>query len=83
MYFGDVYCRLNLSIDSQHHVMLCHVLKKHFTWNQDIQYEFIHGTLERQIEVIKVYSSLMEVRERLLVDKERLPGHQFRTLEHY
>ena len=37
MYFGDLVCRLcNLSIDSQRHVMLCPVLKEHFTWNQDI-----------------------------------------------
>ena len=49
--------------------MLYPVLKEHFTWNQDIEYEFIHGTLEQQTEVIKIYSSLMEVRERLLVDK--------------
>ena len=70
MYFGDLFCRLcNLSIDSQRHVMLCPVLKEHFTWNQDIEYEFIHGTLEQQTEVIKIYSSLMEVRERLLADK--------------
>ena len=40
--------------------MLCTVLKEHYTWNQDIKYEFIHGTLEEQkIEVIKVYSTLM------------------------
>jgi hypothetical protein len=48
--------------------MLCTVLKEHYTWNQDIKYEFIYGTLEQQIEVIQVYSTLMEVRERLLGD---------------
>lgn len=69
MYFGDLQCRLcYLTIDCQSHVMLCTVLKEHYTWNPDIKYEFIYGTLEQQIEVIQVYSTLMEVRERLLGD---------------
>ena len=52
----------------QSHVMLCPVLKEHYTWKQDIKYEFLYGTLEQQIEVIQVYSTLIEVRERLLGD---------------
>ena len=48
--------------------MLCPVLKEHYTWKQDIKYEFLYGTLEQQIEVIQVYSTLIEVRERLLGD---------------
>ena len=69
MYFGDLQCRLcYLTIDCQSHVLLCTILKEHFTWNPDIKYEFIYGTLEQQIEVIQVYSTLMEVRERLLGD---------------
>ena len=70
MYFGDLFCRIcTLSIYSQRHVMLCPVLNENFTKNQGIKYEFIHETLEQQTEVIKLYPSLMEVREQLLADK--------------
>ena len=67
MYFGDIDCRLcNLAIDSQEHTMQCSELKKHTTWNKDVLYENIYGSLEQQVEVTKVISSLLEVRERLL-----------------
>ena len=67
MYFGDVQCRLcYLAIDSQDHTMQCSVLKQHVDWNKDIKYEDIYGSLEQQVEVVKVISSLLEVRERLL-----------------
>ena len=36
-------------------------------WNlENIKYDHIHGSLEEQVEVIKVISSLLEVRDRLL-----------------
>ena len=67
MYFGDIYCRLcNLAIDSQEHTMQCSELKKHVTWNKDVLYENIYGSLDQQVEVTKVISSLLDTRERLL-----------------
>jgi hypothetical protein len=73
MYFGDIQCRLcNLAIDSQDHTMKCSVLKKHYTWSEDIKYDFIYGSLEDQVEVVKVISSLLEVRDRLLEEGNQL-----------
>ena len=46
--------------------MQCSVLEKHVTWNKDIRYEYIYGSLDQQVEVTKVISSLLEVRDRLL-----------------
>ena len=46
--------------------MKCSVLKKHYTWNEDIKYDYIYGSLEEQVEVVKVISSLLEVRDGLL-----------------
>ena len=46
--------------------MLCPVLKEHISWDQNIKYADIYGTLEEQVQVTRVYSSLMEMRERLL-----------------
>ena len=67
MYFGDIQCRLCKSTsDSQCHIMLCPVLKEHISWDQNIKYADIYGTLEEQVQVTRVYSSLMEMRERLL-----------------
>ena len=55
-----------MAIDSRDHTMQCAVLKQHVDWNKDIKYDDICGSLEQQVEVIKVISSLLEVRERLL-----------------
>jgi hypothetical protein len=67
MYFGDVQCRLcNLDIDCQIHILTCEALKKNFSWNHDIKYEFIYGTLEQQVQFMNMFSSLMEVREQPL-----------------
>ena len=73
MYFGDIQCRLcNLAIDSQDHTMKCSVLKKHYTWSEDIKYDFIYGSLEDQVAVVKVISSLLEVRDWLLEEGNQL-----------
>ena len=49
MYFGDVQCRLcNLDIDCQIHILTCEALKKHFSWNHDIKYEFIWDKMCRK-----------------------------------
>ena len=67
MYFGDVQCRLcNLDIDSQIHILTCEALKKYFSWNHDIKYEFIYGTLDQQVQFMNMFTPLMDVREQLL-----------------
>ena len=55
-------------IDSQSHVLLCTVLKKHACSMQstDIHYNLIYGSLEDQVAITSMYSSLLEVRKRLL-----------------
>ena len=71
MYFGDIQCRLcNSASDSQNHLMLCPVLKDHFSWDQNIKYTDIYGTLEEQVKVTSVFSSLMEVRDLLLLEED-------------
>ena len=64
--------------------MQCSVLKQHVYWNKDIKYNDIYGSLEEQVEVIKLISSLLEVRERLL-EVENHPekkGHVYRGLNY-
>ena len=64
--------------------MQCSVLKQHVDWNKDIKYDDIYGSLEEQVEVIKLISSLLEVRERLL-EVENHPekkGHAYRGLNY-
>ena len=52
-------------IDSQEHLILCMELKKHMKFSHNIAYDQIYGNLEEQISVTILYSSLLEVRERL------------------
>ena len=67
MYFGDIQCRLcNSESDSQCHLMLCPVLKRYSSWDQNIKYSDIYGTLDDQVKVTNVLSSLLEIRELLL-----------------
>ena len=62
----------NLAINSQDHTMQYLVLKKYYTWREDIKYDNIYGSLEDQVEVVKVISSLLEVRDRLLEEGNQL-----------
>ena len=48
--------------------MLCKDLKKHMKFSHNIAYNHIYGNLEEQISVTLLYSSLLEVRERLQVE---------------
>ena len=50
--------------------MLCPVLKDDFSWDQNIKYTDIYGTLEEQVKVTSVFSSLMEVRDLLLLEED-------------
>ena len=61
-----------MAIDSQDHTMKCSVEKKHYTLSEGIKYDIIYASLEDQVEVVKVLSSLLEVRERLLEEGNTL-----------
>ena len=64
-------------VDTQEHLLQCHVLRKHIKWNhEDIKSEHIHGSLQEQIEVTKLIFRLLEVRDRLLEEVASLPGLQ-------
>ena len=49
--------------------MVCPALKDHISWDHNIKYANIYGTLEEQVKVTSVFSSLMEMRD-LLVEEE-------------
>ena len=75
--YQDIQCPLcKTEIDSQSHVLLCTVIKKHYRYTQsaDIHYNMIYGSLEKQVATTILYSSLLEVRNRLL-EGTGLPGH--------
>ena len=75
--YQDIQCQLcNTEIDNQSHVLLCSVIKKHYGYTQsaDIHYNMIYGSLEDQVATTLLYSSLLEVRNRLL-EGTGLPGH--------
>ena len=57
----------NNESDTQKHLLECIVLKQHIQWNHDIiKYEHIFGTLQQQITVTILISSLLDVRDKLL-----------------
>ena len=65
-YASDLKCPVCKSeIDSQELLILCTELKKHMKFSRNISYDHIYGNLEEQISVTIMYSSLLEVRERL------------------
>ena len=65
-YASDLmYPMCKSEIDCQEHLILCTELKKHMKFSQNIPYDHIYGNLEEQISVTILYSSLLEVRERL------------------
>ena len=65
-------------MDTQKHILECHVLRKHVHWNhEEIKYEHIFGTLKQQISVTILLSSLLEVRDGLLAAS--LPPHPPRS----
>ena len=71
--YQDIKCQLCMTeIDSQSHVLQCSVLKKHASPMQstDIHYNLIYGSLEDQVTITTLYSSLLEVRNRLLDERQ-------------
>ena len=54
--------------------MLCRELTRHMKFNHNIKYDHIYGSLEEQIGVTLLYSSLLEKREHILEERSRLPG---------
>ena len=69
--YQQLECDLcNVEIDTQNHILECHVLKQHIKWNhEDIQYNHIYGTLQQQIKVTILLSSLLEVQDRFLEEE--------------
>ena len=45
--------------------MECPELEKHMVWDHTVQYEYIFGSTEQQKLVTTLYSSLLELRDRL------------------
>ena len=53
--------------NNQDHLLKCHVWKRRIQWNhKDIKYEQIYGTLQQQMDMTILLSTLLEVRDRLL-----------------
>ena len=72
----DLLCPLcKIEVDSQNHILTSLVLKKHINIDPAIKYEFIHGSLEEQVMVITLYSSLLELREHLLEKETAYRGN--------
>ena len=72
--YQNIRCQLcMLEIDSQNHVLYCPVIQNQFNGASILPYEYIHGNLEQQVSITILYSSLLEVRDRLL-DEGQGPG---------
>ena len=65
--YPDIKCQLCLlDIYTQGHVLCCPLIKNQFKEYTSLPYEFIHGNLDEQVAITSLYSSLLEVRDRLL-----------------
>ena len=74
-YPGNLLCPLcSLELDTQSHILKCSVLKKNTIINPEVEYEYIHGSLEEQVMITTLYSSLLELRDRLLEEKTAYRG---------
>ena len=63
------------NVDNQEHLLQCQVLGQHMRWNhEEIKYDHIYGSLQQQIEVTKLISSLLGVRDRLQEEVTSLLG---------
>ena len=67
------------TIDSQEHLLVCPGLKKHLSADQvimqeNIRYDHIYGDPSEQYEAVKVFHTILRVRDRLL-DKTRRPAY--------
>ena len=74
-YPGNLLCPLcSLELDTQSHILKCSVLKKNTIINPEVEYEYIHGSLEEQVIITTLYSSLLELRDSLLEEKTAYRG---------
>ena len=70
----DLSCPLSKqckSEDTQQHLLLCQVILEELTpqeksEHKNISYQDIYGSLEQQMTAVKLFSSLLDIRERLL-----------------
>ena len=76
LFENNLMCELcGKNVDNQEHLLHCHVLRQHISWNhEEIKYKHIYGSLHQQIEVTRVIYRLLEVRDRLLEEGGSLPG---------
>lgn len=73
--YSDIKCQLCLlEVDTQSHVLCCPFIKNQCKEYSSLPYDFIHGNLEEQVAITSLYSSLLEVRDRLLDEGAGLPG---------
>ena len=73
--YPDIKCQLCLlDIYTQSHVLCCPLIKNQFKEYTSLPYEFIHGNLDEQVAITSLYSSLLEVWDRLLDEGAGIPG---------
>ena len=74
-FHGDLQCRLcKKEQDNQFHITQFTELRKHIQVNNEVKYDHISGTLDQQIPITLLISSLLEVRERLLEGERAYRG---------
>ena len=67
MFGNNFQCdHCKLETDSQEHALQCSVLKNHIKIHSEIKYEHLFGKIEQQKIITHVFSSLLEIQERLL-----------------
>ena len=63
------------SNDTQQHCLTCPKLTNNIQTN-NIKYEYIFGNLSQQMQVVEIYSKILERRQRMMDDQDDqgLPG---------
>ena len=67
-YGNNLTCELcsdSQYLDSQEHLLSCATLRKHVQIPSDIEYEDIYESVEKQLKIVKVFKSILRVRELL------------------
>ena len=67
-YGNNLTCELcsdSQYLDSQEHLLSCATLRKHVQIPCDIEYEDIYESVEKQLKIVKVFKSILRVRELL------------------
>ena len=76
MYGSDTKCELcGTCEDSQEHILECPVLEEHMVWDHSIQYQYLFGSVDQQKLVITLFTSLLELRQQLLEERQPTGAH--------